>query len=223
MTYLELLKNEKKTVNKSKLWAIALAFICIIQAGVIYFLLSPKPKLSQSLNDFPKQLNEIFKKQQKDHFDQFDRFFGNDFFSSRNDPFKEMERLHKTIRKGMNDEFQQLLDDAWDGWLTSRFSSGVGGIEIEESETEKDYVYTLKVPNMKENRLNVTVGVDGISIEGEFSQTIERKDNKGNVVGRQERRQSLSKKFPIPSDAIHDKAKIENREDAIIISLPKKA
>ena len=55
---------------------------------------------------------------------------------------------------------------------------------METSETEKAYVYTLKVPNMKENRLNVAVEEDRISIEGEFSQTIERKNNNGNFVGK---------------------------------------
>ena len=51
----------------------------------------------------------------------------------------------------MNDEFHQLFDDSWDGWLSNRFSGTIGGIEMETSETEKAYVYTLKVPNMKEN------------------------------------------------------------------------
>lgn len=215
--------DKKKPVNKPKIWVVALTFICIIQGVFIYYLISSESKSFQNPKDLPKQLNDIFRKQKEDHFNQFDRFFDQDFFSSRKDPFEEMERLHERMRKGMNDEFHQLFENSWDGWLSSRFYSGLGGIDIEESETKQDYVYTLKVPNMKENRLNVTVGVDGISIEGEFSQTIERKDNKGNVVGRQERRQSISKKFPIPSDAIHDKAKIENRKDAIIILLPKKA
>jgi len=50
---------------------------------------------------------------------------------------------------------------------------------------------------------------------------LNQKDGNGNVIGKHEMRQSLSREIPIPGDVDADKAEIEQKKDKIIIKLPK--
>jgi HSP20 family molecular chaperone IbpA len=112
---------------------------------------------------------------------------------------------------------------SWDSWFGNRFLGGSDDIEFQQQEKRDSYEITLRIPNLKENKLDVKIEKDGISVSGDFSQTAEKKGADGNIISKSEVHRSISKNYPIPPDANYEKASVENKEDKIIITLPKKA
>jgi HSP20 family molecular chaperone IbpA len=200
-----------------------LAVVCLIQA-VIIFLHEDRGRISGDFRNgesFSHFLTEKFHKERDDQWDLLDRFFSDDFFAKRNDPFAEMDEFHQRMNRMMKESLRPSFQDSWDSWFNNRFLGGTGDVEIRTEEKKDSYVITLEIPNLKDNKLNITINEDGISIEGELTQIAERKDARGNVVARQEVHRSISQRFPIPHDADHEGAEIDNDGDRIKISLPK--
>ena len=99
---------------------------------------------------------------------------------------------------------------SWDSWFESRFSGSPGQMDIETKEKENSYLVILKIPNLKDNKLDIKIDENGISVNGDLTQIIEQKDADGNIISRRESRQSIARKFPIPGDADHEKANIQH-------------
>jgi HSP20 family molecular chaperone IbpA len=200
-----------------------LAVVCLIQAVIIFHHPDREP-VSHDFQDgdsFSHFLTKKFKKETDDQWGFLDRFFSDDFFAKRNDPFTEMDEFHQRMNKMMNKNLKPSFENSWDAWFSNRFLGGNGNFEIRTEEKKDSYVITLEIPNLKDNKLNITIDEDGISIEGELTQIAERKDARGNVIARQEVHRSISQRFPIPHDADHEGAEIDNDGDRIKISLPK--
>jgi hypothetical protein len=53
-------------------------------------------------------------------------------------------------------------------------------------ESKDPYVHRLDIPNLKDNEFNINIDENGINIEGDFSQRVEKKDPKGNVIAKHE-------------------------------------
>jgi HSP20 family molecular chaperone IbpA len=202
---------------------IVLAVVCLIQAVVIFRNAGRGLTSHDFENDesFSSALTEKFKKERDDQWGLLDRFFSDDFFRKRNDPFTEIDEFHQRMNRMMREGLGPSFENSWDAWFSNRFLGGGGDVEIHTEENADSYVITLEVPNLKDNKLNITINEDGISIEGELTQIAERKDAKGNVLSRQEVHRSISQQFPIPHDADHEGARIDNKGDAIEIILPK--
>ena len=115
-----------------------------------------------------------------------------------------------------------MFNDTWDGWFDDRFFGGSSEINIDTTEKKDAYLITINIPNLKENKINIHIEKDAISINGDFSQTIEKRDNDGNIINKHEMFKSISKTVPVPDGVDTNKAVIDQNGDNIIIRLPKK-
>jgi HSP20 family molecular chaperone IbpA len=202
---------------------IMLVFICAAE-GVIIGKNIGLFFRSGDYNDFgsfSSFLKNKFNKEQKNNWNIFDRFFDNEFFSQRTDPFGDMERFRRHLEEMMEKGVRGNFGNSWDSWFNSRFLEGDGDITIDTNEKKDSYVLTLKIPKLKENRLKINIDKDGILVSGEFTQIAEEKDSNGNVMSKHEMHRTISRKISIPPDADHERAQVENKGDKIIITLPK--
>lgn len=208
--------------NKAKVGIVVLAVICIGQAFAIYHLLKAEKEPLADMDDFSTHVFESFKQNQKKQWDDFDRFFDDRFFKREHDPFQAMERFKERAKRMMEDSFRGQFDQSWNSWFDSRFGNDSAQIGINQEEEGDHYVITLTVKELDDHDLKIDIDADGISISGSYSKTVEKKDESGRVVSRQERRESLSRKFAIPEDADYKKADIQKEKDRVVIKLPKK-
>ena len=133
-----------------------------------------------------------------------------------------MERMQEQLNKMMGRQNKGIFNDSWNSWFGDRFFGGSDAVEFDQKEKGDFYIINLRIPNLKENKLDIKIEEDGISISGEFSQIAEKKDADGNIISKREVHRTISKKFPIPGDADHEKAEVKNKKDKIIITLPKR-
>jgi HSP20 family molecular chaperone IbpA len=216
---------KEKRKFKFVFFLIILMAAVIAAEGYIIYKQSKKDSKGYSADTFEiysSTLLDKFKHDRQEREDMFDRFFNEDFFSGHRDPFAEMERMHKQLESMMGRQHGGTFNNSWDSWFGNRFLGGSDDIEFQQSEKKNSYEITLKIPNLKENKLDIKIEKEGIAISGEFSQTAEKKGTAGNIVSKSEIHRSIAKNLPIPGDADYQKARVENKEDKIIITIPKK-
>jgi HSP20 family molecular chaperone IbpA len=219
---------EMEERGKRKTWmvvVIVLSAICLVQGFIIVrnsMNRQSTPVISNDIDKFSFFLDEKYKKEKNESLDLFDQFFNDNFFTDGSDPFEKMEKLHRQMEERMSRNTRNRFNDSWRGWFGERFFDGSAEIEFDMKEEQDAYVLTINIPNLKENRINVNVEKDGIEIEGDFSQSIEKKDSNGNVIGRHQISQTVSKKLPIPDEADYSKATIDAEKNKITVRLPKK-
>ncbi len=206
--------------------AILLLVLCAAQGWVIYRYVVHRSTDSQPwgyTDTIPSFTNKPFANQTKKNRDFFNRFFSNNFFSNNTGPFEEMQQFRKQFEESMKNDTGNMFGNSWSSWFGSNNSTDTGGIDIRTIEKKNSYVITVEIPNLKDNKLNININQDGVSIKGEFSQTVEKKDRWGNVIGKSEREQSISRQIPIAGDADYDHAKIDHKGDKVIITIPKRS
>ena len=159
--------------------------------------------------------------ERRDTWGMFDKFFDEDFFHRASDPFGEMDRFRRRVENMMEKESKGLFQRSWDSWFSNRFLGTEGDMNIDTTENDDNYTVKIHIPNLKENKIDIRVDENGISIDGQYSQEVEKKDPKGNVVSKQELRRSVTRRLALPENAEYGKAKIENKKDKIVIVLPK--
>lgn len=204
---------------------ILLLVICGAQGWVIYKHMrhpSADSILFGGNTAFPSFNDKQFKKQMDDNRKLFDHFFNRGFFSQKSDPFQEMQRFRRQFNNMMQNPGGNMFGNSWDDWLGGGYPGDSTGIRINTDEKKDAYVITLEIPNLRENKLNIDIEKGSVSIQGEFSQKVEKKDDNGNVIGESERHQSISRKIPIADDADYDHAKIDHKGDKVIITIPKR-
>ena len=207
-----------------KISVIFLSILCFIQSAILlklYFNKQSSNSFMDSFDAYSYHLNQKFNNQAKDNFDLFDRFFNDDFFSNNTNPFEEMDRLRAELEQRMGGSNGNRLKNYWDEWTGKRFSKSDHNISVETKDKKDAYVVTIIVPDLEEKSLNIDINNDAISIEGTFHKKIERRDNKGQIIGTHEIKQSFSKQIPIPENTIAKNADILTEKDRVIITLPK--
>jgi HSP20 family molecular chaperone IbpA len=217
--------EEKKKYRQLTVLIAVLILICIVQG---FFLLKDgdfsffwwKEK-DNTVETFSQSLLDEYKNNQKDHWGRFDRFFDDDFFKQRSDPFKEMEDIQRRMREMMEKDFKKPFSNAWDGWFNNRFQKESNTINLHTQEKKDSYIITITIPNSKENNLNVTVDTDGVRVEADVEQIVEKKDSAGNIIARSTVHRRLDQTYPIPPDAEYEKAQMEYKKDKVIITIPK--
>jgi len=107
-------------------------------------------------------------------------------------------------------------------WFGDRFSDDADDVKVHMDESKDAYVYRLDIPNLKDNELNINIDENGINIEGDFSQRVEKKDPKGNVIAKHEIHRTVSKHIALPKEADRTKAKIEKKKDEVVIRIPRR-
>lgn len=96
------------------------------------------------------------------------------------------------------------------------FSMSLGGNEdLVPSEDEKFYYYTLNLDQMKAKTLNVNVENHQIIVQAQM----ESKETDENSI--HSFSQSFTKSIPAPPNANLDKIEVENKENKVVIKVPK--
>ena len=215
--------------NRSRqLWVMivsVLSIVCLVQSVILVTLFinrQPSNSFFDSFDTYSSHLNREFKNQAKDNFELFDRFFNDDFFSKNNDPFKEMDRLRRELEQRMGGNNSNRFKNYWDEWTGKRFISNDSNIAVETKEQKDAFIVTIKVQNLEANSLNIDISNGGISIDGTFHKKVERKDNKDQVIGTHEIKQTFSRQIPIPDNTKAEDAEILTEKDRVIITLPKR-
>lgn len=201
-----------------------LSIVCLVQSAILvtlFFKSHPSNSFLDSFDTYSSHLNQKFKNQTKDNFELFDRFFNDDFFSKNTDPFKEMDRLSRELEQRMGCNNSNRLKNYWDEWTGKRFTNNDSNIAVETKEQKDAFIVTIKVPNLEANSLNIDISNGGISIDGAFHKKVERKDNKNQVIGTYEIKQTFSRQIPIPDNTKAEDAEILTEKDRVIITLPK--
>jgi len=219
---------KKMKSNRSRqFWKMIVAFlsiVCFVQGVILvtlFFNRQPSNSYFDSFDTYSSHLNQKLKNQTKDNFELFDRFFNDDFFSSNTDPFKEMARLSRELEQRMGGNNRNRLKNYWDEWTGRRFTKSDTHIAVETKEQKDAFIVTIKVPNLEANSLNIDISNNGISIDGTFYKKVERKDNKNQVIGTHEIKQTFSRQIPIPANTKAEDAEILTEKDRVIITLPK--
>jgi HSP20 family molecular chaperone IbpA len=226
----EIKMESKKQPRVIKTILAVLAVICIIQGYIIYTTVYQDKEDSNAINNVSELsfgLMSNYKKNQQQDYNLFNQYFNDQFFTRHNDPFAEIDRLHKQMQDLMKNTYQSTFNHNWDSWFNQKFSfkdNTMSQMGIKFTIDEKDFHYRIiiEIPNLKNNQVNVDIKKHHININGQFSQIQEHKNSFGDVVSKSEVHQSLSKMIPIPGDADYQKATIDKETDKIIITLPKK-
>ncbi len=205
--------------------AAVLAVVCLIQAVIIAQARSDAATQMDAsggdLDSLSSHLFDKFSKDLKERDDLFDGFFDDGFFSRRDDPFAEMKRMRERLEERMSGDLDAAFNQSWEGWFGNRFFAGSTGIKVEQEDGSEKYVITVRIPDGQENRLNVEVDANGVTIAGKLSQVAEHKDSEGNVVARNEVSRSISEHLPLPIGADHTRARIDTSDDTIVVTIPK--
>ena len=216
-----------KSNRSRQLWMTivsVLFIVCLVQSVILvilFFNRQPSHSFLDNFDSYSSHLNQEFKNQTKDNFELFDRFFDDDFFSNQKDPFKEMDRLSRELEQRMGGSNSNRLKNYWDEWTGKRFSKSDTHIAVETKEQKDAFIVTIKVPNLEANSLKIDINNEGIAINGTFHKKVERKNNKDQVIGTHEIKQTFSRQIPIPGNIKAEDAEIQTEKDRVIITLPK--
>ncbi len=199
-----------------------LVIVCLAQAVVIAYMAMPDYSVFKNENVFSSFVHKKFKEENKNQWDRFDNFFDDHFFLNNNDPFMVMDDFHQRMDEMMEEKLKPSFRHSWNSWFDDRFSLHSDKVEMQVSETKKNYIVELKMPiGVQDNELKIDINQKGISIEGDFKKILEKEDEHGNVIARTESRQSISQKFSLPDDADYENASIDQTKSKTIITLPK--
>jgi HSP20 family molecular chaperone IbpA len=192
------------------------------------FLLSIGLVMSQTKKDYdPFEEFERIKKQTLEEIKKngalspsfFDSFFNDDFFSGRYNPWDLMERIRKDIRSSLNDREGDVFENYWNRFNDERFLKDE--TRIYETEDKKNVVVEIKIPGLKEKKLNISVKENYIKMSYEIENKTE-KENK-NEKSKSYSYYSYSKIIPVPSGVDTENYKTEIGNDNVKIIFPKKS
>lgn len=218
------MENNKNTHYVLYALLVGLMAICLVQGWIIYRNHSKSFSDEEAFmapKNFISKMDESFKRDRHEKRDMFDRFFDKDFFSKHNDPFKDMQNMQRDIEKMLDEPSKQMFQNSWKDWMDDRFPGGSDSISMNTKETKEGYVVTVNIPNLKDDQLKIDLNSENLTIHGSFSQTIQRKDDQGHIVGQYQTDQSLSRSIPIPEGVDINRAQIDHEKDKVIIHLPK--
>lgn len=167
--------------------------------SVQYFMLKPKYMLREPLTS-AKGMGPLF-----------GRCFNDDFFDRSGDPFKEIRRM----REGMLKQFNQDEGGGlFDSWYQKRFGGGRAG-DITQREDDHYIYYDVSVQGLKPEKVNVKVENGQLSIYGQVEKKSDEAGSSSYFSS------SFHRSFPVPPNVESAKLQIEQKENMLIVKLPK--
>lgn len=145
------------------------------------------------------------------------------FNSPFDDPFFGDDMGISDMIRNMRKKFEGFLSNPQMDPFDNFGSMGLkreNGPQIKTREDDKNIFIEIDTKNIDKNSLSITIKDGHIKISGK-SVIEKRKQGSGTQsISRSE--SNFSKTFPVPKEAKEDEAKIENSNQKIIISFPKK-
>lgn len=165
-------------------------------------------KLQKRVEELESSLNQ----QQSNNSKGFD----NPAPVNRWDPFAEMERIQEEMNLMFQDSFSRR------GGLGKGMSSGVTAFDydLDLKEDGKNYVITLNMKGLDKEKVDVEINENSVTVKGEYSR--EEKEEGPNRYFSSRGYGSFLKTIPLPVDADTSKMKSEEKEDSLVITIPKK-
>ncbi len=161
-----------------------------------------------------EQINQGFPLSDRD----FDVFFGDRFFTSRQNPFAEMERVRKQMSGEFRDSDKTLFDKYWEKWFEQRMM--IDQFKAEISRTDKEITLTIQLPGLAAETAEISITNERIKLSFEAKAASERKTAGGLL--RRESSQSYIKILPVPADAAAGTGKTEIEGDKVRIKFARK-
>jgi HSP20 family molecular chaperone IbpA len=112
------------------------------------------------------------------------------------------------------ENMQTHMEKDENGGFQFHFNMG-GSQNLEPSEDDKFYYFTLNLNDLKAKTLNVNVENNQIIVQAQL-ESAESDENSSHSIS-----QSFSKAFPAPPNCNLDKIEVENKDNKIIIKVPK--
>jgi len=176
----------------------------LLGGAVVYtannYSITPKETEEQtfSQNDFDSFFN-----------DQFD----DDFFSLRDKPFKQMEKLRENMDRLFRNNNQ---NDFFDKWFGNKFGGNIIDVTEDEDANNVYFKITLKGLNKKSLKIDIKDGM--VILSGSYSR--EEWNDKNGFTGKQS--SSFTRSFPVPYGVDEEQASFETKGDQIVVKFPKK-
>lgn len=128
-------------------------------------------------------------------------------------PFEEFSKNFPNSMDNLDAMDNEKFNEEPQGF---RFSFGIGSDQqIEPSEDDKFYYFTLKLNDLKAKTLNVNVENNQVIIQAQLESS-QSDENSSHSVS-----QSFTKSFPAPANAQLDKIEVENKDSKVLIKIPK--
>jgi HSP20 family molecular chaperone IbpA len=163
--------------------------------GTWYWFKNPQKNLVEHSHQKVEAEDEI-------EINPFDQFLGG---NSRDLMDQQVSKMRK--------EFERLFKEK--GFGFDSFGGIGSGIRLEESEDDQNFYYQLPMANIDKDSLKVVIKDRQIMISGE------QKIEKETPYGKSKMVSSFSQNFALPEGVKEDQVKIEVKETAVLITVPK--
>ena len=167
------------------------------------------------------EMNSLLERQSQEMGKLFDRYFGENFFTSHSDPFSDLDTWGKKAITGVDTSYRQFFGSNWDAWYNDRF--GTDGIKVSTKKAGKKVILDVKVPDVNADAVSVDVNAKRIKLEYNMRKVNEKKNDKGKVVEKIETEQHMVKVLPTPDGVNAGETNIIRSGSEIKIEFPKKA
>lgn len=147
-----------------------------------------------------------------------DSLFNDDFFKSSKSPFEEMRKMQERMMKQFESSSSESREGIFDSWFKKKFGGGEPG-DIRMREDDDFVYYDVTIKNLVNSKLDIRVQNGQITISG----TIEKKSSNQNDKENSSQFYSSTfhRSFPVPYGVDDTKAQMEQKDEKIIIKLPK--
>jgi HSP20 family molecular chaperone IbpA len=166
------------------------------------------------------EMGNLMERQSREMGSLFDRYFGEKFFTSHNDPFAELDTWQKKTKMNADTSFRNYFDDYWGSWYEDRF--GTEGIQVSTQNADGKLILDVSVPGVNADAVSVDVNAKRIRLEYNIRKVNEGKDAKGKVISRTETERRMIKVLPTPQNVNAGNIQIIRSGSQIKIEFPRK-